>query len=129
MRIEEAEGYIALGMFQDAWLALDEIPTDRQLSSAVLRCRALCLMGFEAWSRGEAVALILGEGDEDDRRMAAAFFHEGAVWHAEHTGLALARHWASQAIRVRPEQRLAILGDLRFPEGFTLRPELAQLAG
>lgn len=123
----EAEGYITLGMFQEAWLALDEIPVDWQLSSAVLRCRALCLMGFEAWSRGEAVALMLGEGDEEDRKMAAKFFHEGAVWHAVHTGLPLARYWASQAIRVRPEQRFAILEDRRFPEGFASRSELALL--
>ncbi|WP_035613460.1 hypothetical protein [Haloferula sp. BvORR071] len=117
MTIEEAEGYIALNLFQDAWVALDALPELQQTGSEVLRLRILCMIGLRAWSQGEAIALMLAQGNEQDREIAAAFFHEGAVWHAAHTGLALARHWISAAIEARPEQRILMLQDHRFPEG------------
>ncbi|WP_265594864.1 hypothetical protein [Haloferula sp. BvORR071] len=97
--------------------ALDQVPAQRQWDFQVLRRRILCLIGLQAWSRGDGFALMLAQGDEQDREIAAAFFHEGAVWHARHTGMALARHWANEAIIARPEQRVLMLEDRRFPEG------------
>ena len=78
MTITEIEGFADLGMFQEAWETLEELPPDVRASSLALRIRLRCCPPIGAWGIGEQVANFLREGDRLDKACAAGFYHANA---------------------------------------------------
>lgn len=46
MTIDVAEGYLLLGLIEDAWLAVDELPPDERTTPPALRIRILAAVGL-----------------------------------------------------------------------------------
>lgn len=105
----EAEGFAELGLWKDAWLALEELPADLRASPAALRVRLLCCPALEAWEIGNHVANLLRDGDNLDREAAARFLHEVAKDHVHHGRIEPARDAVAAGVNCWPEIRLAIL--------------------
>ncbi|MCH7226766.1 hypothetical protein [Haloferula sp. A504] len=81
--LSEAEGLADLGLWQDAWEALEAFPAEERATPAALRVRLRCCPGVGAWEIGEHLAATLREGKEADRETAAGFYHALAVFHAK----------------------------------------------
>jgi len=74
MTLTEAEGYAELGLWQDAWEAIEELPGDLRAGVDSMRLRLRCCSKVGAWDIGAELACLLGEGKPPDRRAAAAFW-------------------------------------------------------
>lgn len=112
--ITEAEGLAELGLWQDAWEALEELQTpDRALPHA-LRVRLACCPSLGAWEVGRHIADLLRDGSEADRQAAAQYFHAVDLkWLAE--GYCYAAGQAiKEAVKTWRDHRLAVLDDPRF---------------
>lgn len=55
--ISEAEGYFELGLLDEAWNRLDDLPSERQVHFPVLALRLRILIGAQSWVKAE----ILGQ--------------------------------------------------------------------
>lgn len=73
--VTEAEGLAELGLWQDAWDALEALPAEDRSTPAVSRVRLACCPPLDAWELGKQLADLLREGDKDDRRSATTFYH------------------------------------------------------
>jgi len=109
--VTEAEGLAELGLWQDAWEVLEDLPAHEGSAPAALRVKLACCLPLNAWETGRHIADLLREGDEADRRNAATFFHALAVrWLAEGD-----RYAAGEAVKAAlstwPKQRLKMLED------------------
>ena len=49
----EAEGFADLGLWQEAWEALEALPAEDRATPAALRVRLRCCPGVGAWDIGE----------------------------------------------------------------------------
>lgn len=56
--IEQAEGFLVLGMAEDAWETLEDLPSDAKNHQRVLELRLECLCVLKEWHK----AVYLGEG-------------------------------------------------------------------
>lgn len=89
--LREAEGFAELGLWQDAWDAIDELPPDERMKPAALRLRLEICSYLEAWEPGSAVAKLLSEGDETDRKAAGCYYRELAKLYIAHGEIDSAR--------------------------------------
>lgn len=64
MELREAEGYADLGMWQEAWDSLDEVPPAERATPAVMRIRIRCCAPLEAWGIGEEIAYLMGQSPQ-----------------------------------------------------------------
>ena len=76
--LEEAGGYVALGMFSDAWEATEELPPEERTSEPALVIRLQVLTGLAQWELGEHVASLLVHAGEESRQTVARFHHARA---------------------------------------------------
>ena len=107
----EALGYVELGLFEEAWEALDELPPDEKTSPGVMRLRLPCALHFQRWDMVETLAEVLRYGDHDDQVIAAATFKTLAMIACRDERSKLAAHYIRTAVQVFPEIRLEILDD------------------
>lgn len=112
--VTEAEGLAELGLWQEAWDALEALPAEERATPAALRVRLACCPNLGGWEIGRHVADLLKDGHEDDRRAASRFYHALALkWLAEGD-----RYAAGQAIKAAvkawPDCRLELLDDPEF---------------
>ena len=64
--LSAAEGYIELGMYQDAWDELETLSDDEKVSPEVCHLRLRIFIGSEAWSNAALFAdSLLVRGDKD----------------------------------------------------------------
>lgn len=73
--IEIAEGFAALGMWVDAWDALEELPPSARLHPDVLAVRLSIWAGLPRWGMGCEIARLVGPGSEAGIMEAARRFH------------------------------------------------------
>jgi len=109
--VTEAEGLAELGLWQDAWDALEALPAEDRSTPAVLRVRLACCPPLGGWELGKQIADLLREGDDDDRRSAATFFHALAVKWAGEDDRYAAKEAMKAASRAWPKLRLTLLDD------------------
>ena len=76
--ITEVEGFADLGMFREAWEAMEELPPDHRTDPHALRIRLRCCPPVGAWDIGEHVAGLLRDGERLDKACAAGFYHANA---------------------------------------------------
>ena len=117
----EAQGYLDLGMFEEALLELNQLHPDLLASPGGLRILIRAATGLERWDMAFEVAILLREGNRDDRIEAGCCFHSLAAHYYLDGRDAEARAMILQAIETNPEQRERILEDPRlaglvFPE-------------
>ncbi|MDF1853197.1 MAG: hypothetical protein P1U85_20330, partial [Verrucomicrobiales bacterium] len=60
--LEQAEGFIELGMFSDAWQVIEDLPPEERTSEPVLVIRLRILTGLSQWELGEHIASVLLSG-------------------------------------------------------------------
>ena len=80
-QLEEAEGFIALGMYSDAWEATEELPPIDRVMPATLEVRLRILTALEKWELGAGIANVLAASVQDPemcRRTVARFYHAHA---------------------------------------------------
>lgn len=77
--LEQAEGYVALGMFSDAWEVIEDLPPEEKTSEPVLVIRIRILTGLFQWELGEEMARLLLSGGERSRKTVARFHHARPV--------------------------------------------------
>jgi hypothetical protein len=109
--VTEAEGLAELGLWQDAWDALEALSGDAWKTSEAWRVRLRCCPHLGAWNAGTEIADLLKEGHDPDRETAARFYHALALrWLGEGdryaAGLAI-----KAAAKAFPYHRLAMLDD------------------
>jgi hypothetical protein len=73
--INEAEGLAFLGLYLDAWEALEELPSSCRLRPAVLAVRLMICTGLERWELGSEVARVIPPSYWWQVREAAGPFH------------------------------------------------------
>ena len=112
--LENAEGYAKLGLWQDAWEAIEELPDDVRAGIDAMRLRLRCCAPLGAWDLGAELAYLLAEGNPPDRKAAAAFWLALCRECIEDTHTAQA--CVAAAVAAWPDCRLAILDDLVLSE-------------
>ena len=109
---DKAEGFLVLGMAEDAWECLEDLPTDAKNHPRVLELRLECLGVLKEWQK----TVILGEG------LAAALPKSAQIrfWLAcglTQTGrLEEARKHAKEATRLDPDLRMRMLNEAALAE-------------
>ena len=106
MSIQEASGFADLGMWQEAWNAIEDAPAEDREKVEALRVRLRCCAPLGAWDIGVELARFLRDGNEEDRKAAALFW----IALAKHDKFA-AKDCLHAAIQAWPECRLAIIDD------------------
>jgi len=76
--LEQAEGFIELGMFSDAWQVIEDLPPEEKTNEPVLVIRLRILTDLSQWELGEHVASVLLSGGEESRKTVARFHHARA---------------------------------------------------
>ena len=103
--IDKAEGFLVLGMAEDAWETLEDLPTESKNHPRVLELRLECLVVLKEWQK----TVILGEG------LAAALPQSALIRFWLACGLAQtgrreeAREHAKEAARLNPGLRARML--------------------
>ncbi|MCH7225033.1 hypothetical protein [Haloferula sp. A504] len=105
----EAEGLADLGLWQDAWDALESLPAEDRAEPAALRVRMRCCPGVGAWEIGEHLARVLRDGGEEDREVAARFYHQLAVFHARVGNREAAEGAIKSAVDAWPDIRIELI--------------------
>jgi hypothetical protein len=111
MSITAIEGLADLGMWEDAWVALDGLSPGERSTPAALRLRLRCCPRTHAWALGVAVAGMLRNGPTADRNAAAVFYHANArrlINAGDRPGAAAS---VSAAIETWPDYHMAIMLD------------------
>ena len=114
MNIDRAEKYAALNRFEAAWDILESLPLPERIMPRSRRLRLLCQARMAKWEQGELLASSMIHGDEDDRLIAAAFYHTLAVAHLQDRSYAEARAAAQAAVAAWPGSHLSMLDDPRL---------------
>jgi len=111
MSVEAAQGYIELGLFQEAWEAIEELDTDERMTPLAIHIRLHCAIHFEKWDMTETLAALLTHGDEEDRLVAANTFKMLAVIACRLGDTQRARSCVTTAIEAYPDIRIEIIED------------------
>lgn len=115
MSIEVAEGFADLGLWQEAWDAIEDLDPDARMSARVWRVRLRCCVALESWDMGETLAELLAQSEEEpDLAVAAGYFHARAV-HLVKEDLAAAKEAVKRACAIWGPARIAVLEDSRLP--------------
>lgn len=116
--LREAQGFMTLELWDDAWAALDQLPEGTVATPEMVRIRMRAAAGMERWDFVEELASILRHGNEEDRMEAACAYQSLAAEHYRRGRLEEARAMISAAVETRPEQSILIRTDPRFPRRF-----------
>ena len=94
-----AEGYIDLGMHEEAWACLEELPPIDRIMPEVIDLRVRICLAMERWEMGSHLANVLSTSvSEEYRKNVARFYH------------AYARHLCANgmAVLAKEQVRLAV---------------------
>ena len=78
MGVEEAIGYLELGMLSEAWEIIEDLPPEEKTNEPVLVIRLRILTGLSQWELGEHIASVLLSGGDESRQAVARFHHARA---------------------------------------------------
>ena len=107
--VAEAEGYLELRMFEDAWRFIETIPADSRMHPRIMTVRTACAMALDYFGMAESLALQLAISSRQDAAFAAHVLHRLAIIHHRAGDRERARMLVTRAIQVYPEERQAIL--------------------
>lgn len=99
----EAEGFADLGLWHDAWEAIEELPPGDRPARQALLVWPRCCPPLGAWEIGASIAGLLQDGGDDDRQHAAQFLHSLAVHQVSEGKPILARESIARAIACWPQ--------------------------
>jgi hypothetical protein len=105
--IEKAEGFLVLGMAEDAWETLEDLPTEAKNLSRVLEIRMECLCILKEWLK----VCFLGEGLVSALPKSAKIRLWFACGLAQTGRIEEARQHAKEAARLDPDLRLRMLDE------------------
>jgi len=108
---EEAEGFVILGMYEEAWELVDALPPEIRATSPVLRVRLACAMAAERFDTVQEIAQVLAKAGRADAQFAARVLHELAAIHYLSGHVELAKHLMESAVEAHPDQRMSIIAD------------------
>jgi hypothetical protein len=109
--VREAEGMADLGMWEDAWEALEALPPEERGEMNAQRVRIRCCPERGAWQVGWHVALVLSSGGRDDREAAALFLYRLAKKRLDDYDREGAMEAVRLAVEICPDYRVTFLGD------------------
>lgn len=84
--LQEAEGFLELQMYEDAWGRLEETAPEDKTQASVLVLRLRILTALSHWDLGQEIASLLHrslEGSDRMREFVARFYHARARCCAE----------------------------------------------
>ena len=73
--LSNAQGYLDLGMHEDAWAATEDLPPEARTQPAVLELRLRILTSMEKWDLADELARVLWSSDMESHRTTVARFH------------------------------------------------------
>jgi hypothetical protein len=114
--ISEARGYAEIGLWQDAWECLENLPPSDRALPAALAVRLSVCAGLHRWEMGTEIVRLFSPGLPLDLREAAGRYH---LAHAESLCAAGSIASAKEAVR-----ELSIV----WPEGRELALDAKALA-
>jgi hypothetical protein len=113
--LNTAEGLVIIGLYQDAWDTIEELPPEFETLPRVLRVRLACCIGLDAWERGSEIASLMAQMDLE-RTTSTTLRPSGSPsaipW--ERGLVTEAREVITRAIQASPKVREEILDDKRF---------------
>lgn len=105
--IEKAEGFLALGIGDESWETLEDLPTDAKNHPRVLELRLECLGVLKEWQKvvflGEGIAAALPESAQIRFWLACGLAQTGRLEEA--------REHAKEAAKLDPDLRLRMLDE------------------
>ena len=107
----EAEGFIMLGLYDDAWELVETLPAETHATPPMRRIRLACAMAAKRFDLAKDIARELASGNEADARFAARVLHELAAVQYLSGEETAAKELLAAAIAAHPEQRKSILED------------------
>ena len=114
--IQEAEGFCELGLWKEAWDALDSLPPSAQSTREALRVRLACSPGLDRWDVGTDVAMLLEASATEDRKAAAHFYQVFARESLRDGDQDCAESMALAAIEAWPGAQLDLLNNPELKE-------------
>jgi hypothetical protein len=109
--ISEAQGYVELELYEEAWEAIEAAPASLRMNLPVLRTRLICAMALQRIDLAEELARFLAHAGGPTSIFAAHILQELAAIHLIGGDEAHARKLLSLAIEAHPGQRLSIIDD------------------
>lgn len=111
-QLERAEGYIDLGMHEDAWNCLEELPAIDRVMPEVINLRLRICLALERWEMGASLANVLATSVSGDHRRNTAQFYHAYARHLCSTGMTvLAKEQVRLAVAAWEEIRREIVED------------------
>lgn len=115
--VEEAEGFLELQMFEDAWNRLEEISPQHKSEASVLVLRLKILTALSQWDLGQEIANLLNQSlskEDPNREFVARFYHARAGCCADSESYEEAREWMRKASEAWEDIRMELLEDERL---------------
>ncbi|MCW1915837.1 hypothetical protein OJ996_19780 [Luteolibacter sp. GHJ8] len=109
--LKEAEGLAELGLYAEAWDALDSLPAVERVMPSALRVRIDCCPHLNAWSDGMQIAKFLRHGTDINRLASANFYLELARFCVEHDELAAAKKAVHDFAATLPDAQKHLMND------------------
>lgn len=107
----EAEGFIMLGLHEDAWELVEALSAEAHATSPMRRIRLACAMASMRFEMAQEIARELASGNRSDAHFAARVLHELAAVQYLSGEMRAAKELLATAIAAYPEQRKSILED------------------
>ncbi|RYD68707.1 MAG: hypothetical protein EOP83_00200 [Verrucomicrobiaceae bacterium] len=107
----EAEGFVMLGLYEEAMELVEGLPMEVRSTPSVLRIRLACVMAAKRFDLAQEIARLLAAGSKTDAQFAARVLHELAAIHYLSGKANLAKDVIATAIAAYPEERQSFLDD------------------
>lgn len=104
----EAEGYVMLGLHEEAWELVESLPVERRITPEMLRVRLACAMASKRFDMAQELAQYLAQTSEADAPFAGRVLHELAAIQYLSGEVALARQLIASAVAAYPAQQVSI---------------------
>ncbi|MCW1915965.1 hypothetical protein OJ996_20425 [Luteolibacter sp. GHJ8] len=115
MTIDEIEGFLELGLFEDAYGMLRDLPLHDQRDPRALRVLMFCALDMQSFPAAERLARYLAGTDGHPRISAGIVLHQLAAIHITCGMVAHGAKLIAAAIRADPNQRELLRCDERIP--------------
>lgn len=109
--VAAAEGYFGLKLYEEALRSLESLAPPSNDHPRVLRVRAACAFATRNFELAQILVLRLEKAPQPYTVFAARLLHELAAIHRLMGDTLRSRQLICHAIRILPDQRLAILED------------------
>ncbi|MEM6822238.1 MAG: hypothetical protein AAF558_09880 [Verrucomicrobiota bacterium] len=110
----EAEVFVELHMYEDAWNRIEEIAPEDKTEASVLVLRLRILTALSQWDLGHEIARLLHRSfakEDPLREFVARFYHARARCCAELNSYEEARKWMRSASEAWKDIRLKLVDD------------------